>query len=244
MTDSATPTAIRRRIRSYVRREGRFTRAQQRALQTLLPRYGLDPEGAPLALDEVFGRHAPCTLEIGFGNGDALAELAHADPAGNYLGIEVHRPGVGHLLNRIESLELDNVRVVSGDAVDFIRQRLSPDSLDRVHIWFPDPWPKKRHHKRRLIQPDFIKLLAARMRAGGVLHLATDWADYAEHMLAVMTAAPDFHNRAKAGYSPRPRWRPLTRFEQRGERLGHAVYDLLFERRGETTPPPPESRMA
>ena len=231
MTDSATPTAARRRIRSYVLREGRFTRAQQRALQELLPRYGLEVAGPPLALAEVFGRRAPCTLEIGFGNGEALAELAGADPAGNYLGIEVHRPGVGHLLNRIEALALDNVRVVCGDAVDFIRQRLTPQSLGRVHIWFPDPWPKKRHHKRRLIQPDFIELLASRMHPGAILHLATDWADYAEHMLEVMTAAPAFCNTAAEAYAPRPPWRPMTRFEQRGERLGHEVYDLLFERR-------------
>lgn len=236
MNDAATPSPAGRRIRSYVRREGRFTRAQQRALAELLPRYGLAAEGPPLSLEAAFERPAPCTLEIGFGNGDALAELAANDPGGNYLGIEVHRPGVGHLLNRAQALGLNNVRVVCGDAVDFIRQRLTPASLDRVHIWFPDPWPKKRHHKRRLIQPAFIELLASRMRAGAILHLATDWRDYAGHMLAVMASAPAFANTAGSGFAPRPPGRPLTRFEQRGERLGHEVYDLLFERlRGAAT---------
>jgi tRNA (guanine-N7-)-methyltransferase len=213
-----------------VRREGRITRAQEQALERLWPRYGLEA-GAPLDLDACFGRHAPRTLEIGFGNGASLAGMAGQEPAADFLGIEVHRPGVGHLLLAIAERELGNVRVICADAVQVLKDCLPDAALDRVLLFFPDPWPKKRHHKRRIVQPDFVELLARKLRPGGILHLATDWAHYAQHMLEVMADAASFRNRAGPGnYSPRPDYRPVTRFEQRGLRLGHGVRDLLFER--------------
>lgn len=222
-----------RRIRSYVRREGRLTTAQQRAIAELWPRFGIDFSPLPLDLQTCFGRTALRVLEIGFGNGESLAAMAAAAPYTDFVGIEVHRPGVGHLLLAIERLQLQNLRVVCHDAVEVLQSQIADASLDRVHIFFPDPWHKKRHHKRRLIQPAFLGLLARKIRSGGHLHLATDWEDYALHMLAVLAQSPDFTNTAPAGESfcPRPDYRPPTRFERRGERLGHGVRDLLFERR-------------
>ncbi|MFP5505162.1 MAG: tRNA (guanosine(46)-N7)-methyltransferase TrmB [Gammaproteobacteria bacterium] len=223
-----TSEEIRRHVRSFVRREGRITRSQQRALEELLPRFGLEPAGL-LDLDGAFGRSAPRTLEIGFGNGASLAQMAAAAPEQDFLGIEVHRPGVGHLLLEIEQRALSNVRVICADAVEILRDRLAPDSLDRVLLFFPDPWPKKRHHKRRILQPAFVALIRDRLKPGGVFHMATDWQDYAEQMLEVMDAQPGFINSAGRGhYAPKPDYRPETKFERRGLRLGHGVWDLVF----------------
>lgn len=221
-----------RPIRSFVRREGRLTKGQQRALEALWPRYGIDNDGTVLDLPALFGRDNPKVLEIGFGNGTSLAQMAAAFADNDYLGIEVHRPGVGALLLLMEEQGLSNIRVICADAVEVIRQRLPDAALDRVQLFFPDPWHKTRHHKRRIVQPDFVALIARKLKPGGVFHLATDWEDYARQMLAVMTAAPEFYNQAGEGrYAPRPETRPLTKFEQRGQRLGHGVWDLLFERR-------------
>jgi len=207
-----------------------MTKAQQRALNELMPRYGLDP-GERLDLDNIFGRKAPRTLEIGFGNGDSLAIMAGNEPGSDFIGIEVHRPGVGHFLMQLQERGLENVRVLCADAVQAISDCLPDDSLDRVLLFFPDPWPKKRHHKRRIVQPYFIELLAARLKPGGILHMATDWEDYAVHMLEVVTSSPAFRNTAGRGhYSTRPDWRPVTKFEMRGQRLGHGVWDLIVER--------------
>ena len=223
-----------RRIRSFVLRAGRITAAQQRALDELWPRYGLDLPGRPFALDAVFGRHAPRSLEIGFGNGDNLLGLAKAHPERDFIGVEVHRAGVGHLLLEAAAAGLSNLRVICHDAVEVLEQGIAPAALDEVLILFPDPWHKKRHHKRRLVQPGFIDLLASRLAPGGRLQLATDWEPYAQQMLEVVGASADFVNLAgAAGYVPRPDWRALTRFERRGQRLGHGVWDLSFERRGD-----------
>ena len=219
-----------RKIRSFVRREGRLTVGQQRALQALWPRYGLSAD-APLDLAAVFGRSAPCTLEIGFGNGDALATMAGQRPDDDFIGIEVHRPGVGRLLQQLDEQELTNVRVMREDAVQILNTCFPDNSLDRLLLFFPDPWHKKRHHKRRIIQPDFVELLSRKIRPGGHLHMATDWEDYAQHMLEVMGESAAFRNCAGSGnYSPRPDYRPVTKFERRGQRLGHGVWDLLYER--------------
>lgn len=218
-----------RRVRSFVRREGRITPSQQRALGELLPRFGVTLDGI-LDLDLVFGRSAPRTLEIGFGNGTSLATMAVQTPEQDFLGIEVHRPGVGHLLQEIEHLALNNLRVICADAVEVLQQHVPPASLDRVLLFFPDPWPKKRHHKRRLIQPLLVGLLASRLREGGYVHVATDWEDYAAQVLQVLSGEPALENTA-ADYAPRPAYRPLTKFETRGLKLGHGVWDIVFRRR-------------
>jgi len=219
-----------RKIRSFVRREGRITAGQQRALQDLWPRYGLAAD-APLDLAAIFGRSAPRTLEIGFGNGDALATMAGQHPDTDYIGIEVHRPGVGRLLQQLDEHELTNVRVMREDAVQILNICFPDNSLDRLLLFFPDPWHKKRHHKRRILQPGFVELLSRKIRPGGHVHMATDWEDYARHMLEVMGESPAFRNCAGTGnYSPRPDYRPVTKFERRGQRLGHGVWDLVFER--------------
>jgi tRNA (guanine-N7-)-methyltransferase len=223
--------ARRRPVRSFVLREGRITPAQQRAFDAHWSRYGLDYEGVPRDFDAVFGRHAPRVLEIGFGNGEALDWAAAQDPGRDYLGVEVHRPGVGRLMNALAARDAGNVRVYRHDAVEVLRHEIAPDSLAEARIWFPDPWPKKRHHKRRLVQPDFVALLATRVAPAGLLHLATDWDAYAEHMREVMEAAPGWRNRLGPGtWSDRPAWRIETHFERRGVRLGHGVHDLLYER--------------
>jgi len=227
-----------REIRSFVRREGRITRSQQRALDELWPRYGLEAS-QHLDLDRLFGRRAARTLEIGFGNGASLAAMAEQEPDTDFIGIEVHRPGVGHLLLELERRGLENVRIICDDAVQVLKHCLPDATLDRVLLFFPDPWPKKRHHKRRIVQPAFIELLARKLKTGGTLHMATDWEDYAEHMLAVMEKAQGFRNCAGQGhFSPRPSYRPVTKFERRGQRLGHGVWDLLFERMPATAPDP------
>jgi tRNA (guanine-N7-)-methyltransferase len=219
-----------RRIRSFVRREGRLTPGQQRALDDLWPRYGLTV-GQHFSARKIFDRNAPLTLEIGFGNGASLAEMAAADPQNDFIGIEVHRPGVGHLLMELESRELQNVRIYCHDAVEVLQQQFSDASLDRVLLLFPDPWPKTRHHKRRIVQPDFIALVASKLKSGGYLHMATDWEPYARHMLAVMKTSAAFQNTAgNDEFVARPAYRPATKFEKRGRRLGHPLRDLIFQR--------------
>ncbi|MDQ2070611.1 tRNA (guanosine(46)-N7)-methyltransferase TrmB [Natronospira bacteriovora] len=220
-----------RPIRSFVRREGRLTPAQERAMAELYPRYGLSFEKAPVDLAALFGREAPVTLEIGFGNGELLATLAAQHPERNFLGIEVHRPGVGRLLNRVEEEGLENVRVSTHDAVEVLREQIPENSLDRLLIFFADPWPKKRHHKRRLIQPAFAELAARRLADDGQLLLATDWEDYKNHMLEVLDACPMLENTAGPGGTvPRPDDRPVTHFERRGVRKGHGVWDLVYRK--------------
>lgn len=220
-----------RLIRSFVRREGRMTDAQRHALDALWPRYGIDPGEDLLDLDAPFGRRAPRLLEIGFGMGDALLEMAERHPENDYLGIEVHRPGVGRVLARLEEKGLRNVRVICADAVEVLRKGIPDGNLESVYLFFPDPWPKKRHHKRRIVQPAFVALLGQKLRPGGILHMATDWEDYARHMMAVLGSARGFVNAAGAGaFMPRPEDRPATKFERRGERLGHGVWDLVFRR--------------
>jgi tRNA (guanine-N7-)-methyltransferase len=229
MTEPEKPHRV---IRSFVRREGRITEAQKRALEELLPRYGVAPGEAPLDFAALFGREAPVHVEIGFGNGEALAAMASAHPENNYLGIEVHRPGVGALLHRLAAEGLTNVRVACTDAKELLAQRIAAGSLSAVYIFFPDPWHKQRHHKRRLVQAEFVALLAQKVKPGGLLHLATDWEDYAQHMLTVLAGTAAFENTAEPGaFTPRPETRTLTRFERRGHRLGHGVRDLVFRRR-------------
>lgn len=226
------PDKPHRPIRSFVRREGRLTQGQQRALDTLWPRFGIDNGDTPLNLDPLFERCAPKVLEIGFGNGASLVEMAAGHPQNDYLGIEVHRPGVGNLLRLLEQRNLHNVRIICDDAVPILTHRIPDASLDRVQLFFPDPWHKRRHHKRRIVQPAFVALIAAKLQPGSVFHLATDWENYAEQMMVVLSATNTFCNLAGPGdFSPRPESRPLTKFEQRGQRLGHGVWDLLFERR-------------
>ncbi|MEE9423035.1 MAG: tRNA (guanosine(46)-N7)-methyltransferase TrmB [Gammaproteobacteria bacterium] len=219
-----------RRIRSFVRRVGRLTEGQQRALDQLWSVYGLKSDCC-LDINSIFDRAAPLTLEIGFGSGTSLAAMAEAAPDINFLGIEVHRPGVGHLLYELQKRQLSNVRVWCHDAVEILACQIPDQSLDRVLLFFPDPWPKRKHHKRRLIQADFVTLLGHKLKPGGQLHLATDWDHYAKHMLKTLDSSPLFRNLAGASqYTSRPEYRPETRFEARGKRLGHTVRDLLFER--------------
>ena len=230
-TSDLTDTARHRAIRSFVTRAGRITPAQERALEDLWPKYGIDLGPAPLELAAIFGRRAPVTAEIGFGNGDNLLELAAAHPERDFLGVEVHRPGVGRLLLQLEQRAIGNVRVICRDAVEVLERHLNGQCLDEILVLFPDPWPKKRHHKRRLIQPDFVALLAERLKEGGTLRLATDWEPYAAEMLATLSAEPRLRNEdPESGFVPRPAERSPTRFERRGERLGHQVWDLEFRR--------------
>ena len=227
MSDSDYPRAVR----SFVTRAGRITPAQERALRELWPRYGVELSATPLDLDALFGRRARRVAEIGFGNGDNLLALATSRPAEDFLGIEVHRPGVGRLLLQLEERAVHNVRVVCWDAVEVLERHLDRDCLDEILILFPDPWPKKRHHKRRLLQPPFAALLTERLHDGGALRLATDWEPYAVEMLATLSAEPRLRNAAaEGGFIPRPAERSPTRFERRGERLGHQVWDLEFRR--------------
>lgn len=218
-----------RPIRSFVLREGRLTPAQQRAIDQLLPRYAIEPGPGPLDPASLFGRQAPVWLEIGFGNGDALQHMAAAHPEIDFIGAEVHRPGVGRLLRAIDTKGLTNIRIFNGDATELLHTRVTDGALSRVLLFFPDPWPKKRHHKRRIVQPDFVREIARVLEPGGVFHLATDWEDYAEHMQAVVDAAPEFE-RLDNDCAQRPACRPRTHFEQRGERKGHRVHDLLYRR--------------
>jgi tRNA (guanine-N7-)-methyltransferase len=226
------PSTARRSIRSFVLRAGRATAAQERALTDLWPIYGVEFSAQPLDLDALFGRTAPRMLEIGFGAGEALLGFAQDNPDYDCLGVEVHRPGVGRVLLGAHAAGLRNLRVVNHDAVDVLQQQLPPASISLVHMFFPDPWPKKRHHKRRLIQPAFAELLARVVAASGTLRLATDWEHYAQQMREVLDASAAFENVAGSdGYVARAAARPLTRFERRGQRLGHHVWDLEYRRR-------------
>lgn len=225
------PEAATRVLRSFVQRAGRLTPAQQRALDELWPKHGLEIAQGKLDAPARFDRVAPLVLEIGFGNGEALIHGALQSPERDFIGIEVHKPGVGRALNAIEANALTNLRLYAEDAVEVLKQCIGEGALDEVRIYFPDPWHKKRHIKRRLIQPSFVELLASRIAPGGLLHLATDWEPYAEQMWEVMDASPQFRNSEGArGHVPRPDWRPETHFERRGLRLGHGVWDLLYRR--------------
>jgi tRNA (guanine-N7-)-methyltransferase len=222
-----------RPIRSFVLRPGRLTAGQRRALEDNWPRWGIEREAGQLDVEAAYGRSAPLVLEIGFGMGQSLADMAASATDINYLGIEVHRPGVGRLMHSLEEREIDNVRVYRDDAVAVLQECIADASLDGVQIFFPDPWHKKRHHKRRLIKDSFIELICAKLKPGGFLHLATDWENYAEEMLELLAASAGLENTAIDGqYVPRPEQRPLTKFEKRGQRLGHGVWDLMFCRAG------------
>ena len=208
-----------------------MTGAQERAWRELWPALGIENGDTPLDFAVIFGRDAPVVLEIGFGNGETLVALASAHPAANHVGLEVHPPGVGHLMLRCEAEHLQNVRVICDDAVQVLQRRASDASLDEVLLYFPDPWPKKRHHKRRIVQPEFVALVARKLKPGGVLRMATDWHPYAEHMLAIAGGCALLRNESATGdYVTRPDSRPVTRFERRGQRLGHGVWDLAFRR--------------
>lgn len=227
-----------RHIRSFVHRRGHITQRQKEALSTLAPAWSIPYQPHRLNPIEVFGRDAPLILEIGFGMGETTARIAAARPDENFLGVEVFQAGIGALAQRLEEQQLSNVRLVQHDAVEVVRDMIAPGMLAGVHVYFPDPWPKKRHHKRRLIQPPFVALLASRLQAGGYLHCATDWQHYAEQMLEVLSAEPTLINAAPEdgdGYAERPAWRPETKFEARGKRLGHGVWDLVFRRRPDDT---------
>lgn len=216
-------------IRSFVHRRAHITPSQKEALDRLLPLWSINYKKSILDLDKAFARQAPTILEIGFGMGETTQKIAQARPEDNFLGIEVFNAGVGALLKRIDENQLTNLRIIQHDAVEVVRDMIAPDTLAGVHIYFPDPWPKKRHHKRRLIQPEFVKLLASRIKPGGYIHCATDWENYAEQMLDVLGQEPLLQNSVE-GYAPRPDYRPQTKFETRGLRLGHGVWDLIFKR--------------
>lgn len=224
-------TAPHRAIKSFVLRQGRVTKAQEEALENLWPVFGIEAADTLLDLPRLFGRVAPITLEIGFGNGDSLAQMAAAAPERDFIGIEVHTPGVGHLLKLVGEQGLQNVRVMNSDAVEILQKRIPAGSLNRVQLFFPDPWHKKKHNKRRIVQAPFAALIASRLQTGGVFHMATDWENYADNMADVMETSPDFANLApEPPYSPRPETRPLTKFENRGLKLGHGVWDLLYRK--------------
>lgn len=214
-----------RRIRSFVLRQGRLTSGQQKALEQLWPAFGIDYRAGLIDLAQLFGDNAPVTLEIGFGDGDSLLQQAVSSPQRNFLGIEVHRPGVGRLLHRAEEAGLPNIRVINHDAVEVLRDMIPHESLDCVQLFFPDPWHKRRHHKRRIVQPEFVQQIRKLLRPGGTFHMATDWQDYANHMLDVMKHSEGFSNAAGTSI-----FRPETRFEYRGRRLGHPIRDLVFIR--------------
>ena len=221
-------------IRSFVLRQGRVSNAQARHHETLMPVWGIAYAPQLLDLAAVFGRVAPKILEIGFGMGETTAVIAAGHPELDILGVEVHTPGVGSLLKEIAARNLGNVRIIQHDAVEVVRDMIAPGTLAGIHIFFPDPWPKKRHHKRRLIQQPFVRLLTERLAPGGYFHCATDWEEYAQQMVAVLSAEPLLENTAP-GFAPRPDYRPLTKFEQRGLRLGHGVWDVVFRRRAENS---------
>lgn len=222
MNNGESKVTQRRRVRSFVRRAGRITAGQQRALRELWPRWGLDESTGGLDLDQEFGRQAPRIIEIGFGDGESLVEMAAANPDLDFVGIEVHEPGIGHCLLLLEAASLPNVRLIGQDAIEVLENWLRPQSIDRVQLFFPDPWPKKRHHKRRIIQPGFIALVRRVLQPGGVLQVATDWANYAEHIEEIMRQEPDFE-RLEVDID-----RPATKFERRGQRLGHEIIDLTY----------------
>lgn len=219
-----------RQIRSFVKREGRLTKGQASALERFWPTMGLEMPEKPFDLQQVFGREAPVVLEIGFGMGHSLVQMAKEAPEQDFIGIEVHRPGVGACLMEAEAQNVENLRVIEEDAVEVLKHWIADGSLSKVQIYFPDPWHKKRHHKRRIIQPDFVQLVRTKLKPGGILHLATDWENYAEHMLEVMNPAEGWENlSADNTFIPRPDERPLTKFEKRGQKLGHGVWDMKFK---------------
>lgn len=219
-----------RPIRSFVLRQGRLTKGQNDALQRLWPQFGIERDNATLDMNHLFESDAPITLEIGFGDGVSLATMAANAPEQNFIGIEVHRPGVGRILHLIEENNLMNLKVMDDDAVQIIKNRIPNKSLDRVQLFFPDPWHKKRHNKRRIVQDEFVALIASKLRHDGVFHLATDWEPYAEHMAEVMEASAGFTSQAVTPYSTKPETRPTTKFETRGLKLGHGVWDLLYQK--------------
>lgn len=233
MPSSSEDAPPKKPIRSYVLREGRITKGQARALKELWPRFGLSPCGVvPIDFDRIFQRHAPVTLEVGFGDGGALLEIARNNPEQNYVGIEVHRSGIGSLLLRLEEGGVDNVRVICGDATEILDNNIADESLDRLHLFFPDPWHKKRHHKRRILSAGFIELIADKLKPCGIFHFATDWADYAEQGVERLERCARLTNLAGRGrFSPRPTSRPETKFERRGQRLGHQVWDVLMSKK-------------
>lgn len=220
-----------RRIRSFVRRAGRMTASQQRALEELWPRFGLEYAPKPLDLDAVFGRAAPRVLEIGFGNGETLVAQAADAPEHDFLGVEVHEPGIGHCLIAARKAGIRNLRLIMHDAIEVLERQIPPASLARINLYFPDPWPKKRHHKRRIVTPDFLTLCASRLKPGGSLRIATDWANYAEHIDEVCSGSPEFVRRERREHrGDRPLDRPVTKFERRGLRRGHRIWDWRFDR--------------
>lgn len=225
-----TPNARHRPLRSFVLRQGRISHAQQRAYATLLPVFSLPYQPSVVDLNAVFGRSGPKVLEIGFGMGESTAEIAAQQPDTDFIGVEVHTPGVGSLLKQIGARNLQNLRIIQHDAVEVLQHMIGENTLDGVHIFFPDPWPKTRHHKRRLIQAEFIRLVASRLKPGAYIHAATDWQAYAEHILETLAQEPLLQNTAQ-DYAPRPDYRPLTKFEQRGLKLGHGVWDIVFRKR-------------
>ena len=229
MTD--VPNPLYRPLRSYVLRQGRISQAQQRAYETLRSVYALPYQNNLIDLNTVFQRPAAKILEIGFGMGESSAEIAAAQPELDFVGVEVHTPGVGSLLKQIDARQLKNIRIIQHDAVEVLQHMIGENSLHGAHIFFPDPWPKTRHHKRRLIQTDFVRLLSSRLQAGGYLHVATDWQAYAEHILETLSQETLLENTTPV-YAPRPSYRPLTKFEQRGIKLGHGVWDIVFKKRG------------
>jgi tRNA (guanine-N7-)-methyltransferase len=219
------------KVKSYVKREGRLTRAQERALADYWPTKGIDYQSSLLSFETVFGRNAPVVVEIGFGMGKSLVEMASAAPEKNFIGIEVHRPGVGACLADAAEQGVENLRVMEHDAVEVLKNMIPEGSLSRLQLFFPDPWHKKRHHKRRIVQPEFVEVIRSRLAIGGCFHMATDWEPYAQHMAEIMNNAKGYANTAEAGdYVPRPEYRPITKFETRGQKLGHGVWDLIFER--------------
>lgn len=228
MTETSKPL---RTVRSFVMRAGRTTEGQQRALEQCWPRMGLNLADGQIDPTQVFGREAPLILEIGFGMGDSLIEMASQQPEKDFIGIEVHRPGVGRLLARAEEAGLTNIRVYADDAVQVLADCIPDNSLDGLQLFFPDPWHKKRHHKRRIVQPEFVQKVRSKLKIGGCFHMATDWHNYAEQMQDVMSNAAGFRNQIGPGeFAPQPPWRPVTKFQKRGERLGHGVWDLMFSR--------------
>lgn len=236
LQSEAAPVVHRREIKSYVMRAGRMTPGQQRGIDQGWAKYGLQLADGMQDFDTVFGRKAPRSLEIGFGMGQSLLEMAQAAPEQDFIGIEVHRPGVGALLNGLLTHNVSNVRVYDCDALEVLKHCVPDASLDRLMLFFPDPWHKSRHHKRRIVQPDFVRLVCSKLKHGGVFHLATDWEPYAEHMLEVLSAEPGLLNlSAQQKWVPRPTERPVTKFEKRGERLGHGVWDLKFNRVADST---------
>lgn len=229
--DIIRPEYRKKSIRSYVVRAGRLTEGQRSAFERCWPTYGLQLDDGPINPEHIFGRTAPLVIEIGFGMGDSLLEMVQAEPETDFIGIEVHPPGVGRLINEAKLLTLPNLRVYLADANDVLKECIGDNTLQRLQLYFPDPWHKKKHNKRRIVQPEFVQLIRAKLAPGGVLHMATDWQHYAEQMLEVLDEAPGFENCVgPQQYSPRPDYRPLTKFEKRGERLGHGVWDLLYRK--------------